>query len=105
MAIHPPSIEMGVFLLNMIKMLPVLCGIAAGYITALFTGNVSWEAVSSAGWLGIPAFVLPKFSPYALMVIVPVILAPTIEHFGDIFAISAVTGQKCYEDPGEYLEL
>lgn len=83
-----------------IKMLPVLCGIAAGYITALFTGNVSWEAVSSAGWLGIPAFVLPKFSLYALMVIVPVILAPTIEHFGDIFAISAVTGQKFYEDPG-----
>jgi len=82
------------------SMLPVITGIAAGYVLAAVTGNVSFAAVSEASWLGIPGFVIPKFSLYSLMVIVPVALAPTLEHFGDIFAVSAITKQKFYEDPG-----
>jgi uracil permease len=48
----------------------------------------------------VPSFVLPKFSFYSLTVLVPVALAPTIEHFGDIFTVSAITGKKYYDDPG-----
>jgi len=82
------------------RLIPVMCGIIVGYIVAAVTGNVSFEAVNQASWVGIPSFVLPKFSIYSLTVLVPVALAPTIEHFGDIFAVSAITGKKFYDDPG-----
>ncbi len=82
------------------RMLPVISGIAAGYIIAALTGYIDFSAIGSATWLGVPNFILPKFSLYSLMVLVPVAIAPTIEHFGDIFAVSAVTGEKFYEDPG-----
>lgn len=82
------------------RLLPVICGIAVGYTVAALTGNVSFTAIAEASWVGMPGFVLPKFSLYALTVIVPVALAPTIEHFGDIFAVSAITGKKFFEDPG-----
>ncbi len=82
------------------RMIPVMCGIIVGYIVAAITGNVSMTAVAEAGWIGMPQFILPKFSLYALSIVVPVALAPTIEHFGDIFAVSAITGKKFFEDPG-----
>lgn len=82
------------------RMLPVLSGIAAGYLIAALTGNINFGGITAASWLGVPDFILPKFSWYSLMVLVPVAIAPTIEHFGDIFAVSAVTGEKFYEDPG-----
>ncbi|CCU85746.1 MULTISPECIES: uracil-xanthine permease family protein [Mesotoga] len=82
------------------RLIPVMCGIVVGYIVAAITGNVTFDAVSQASWVGLPQFVLPKFSFYSLTVLVPVALAPTIEHFADIFAVSAVVGKKYYEDPG-----
>ena len=82
------------------SMLPVISGIAAGYILAAITGNISFSAISEASWIGIPGFILPRFSIYSLMVIVPVALAPTLEHFGDIFAVSEIAKEKFYEDPG-----
>jgi uracil permease len=82
------------------RLIPVMCGIIVGYIVAAITGNVSFDAVNQASWIGIPSFVLPKFSVYSLTVLVPVALAPTIEHFGDIFAVSSIVGKKFYDDPG-----
>lgn len=82
------------------KMLPVISGIVAGYVLSAITGNISFAPVVEAGWIGLPQFILPKFSVHALMVLIPVVLAPTIEHFGDVFAVSAITGEKYYEDPG-----
>ena len=87
------------------RLIPVMCGIIVGYVVAAITGNVSFAAVSEAGWIGVPGFVLPKFSLYALSVLVPVALAPTIEHFGDIFAVSAIAGKKYFEDPGVHRTL
>ncbi|MBN2219483.1 MAG: uracil-xanthine permease [Kosmotogaceae bacterium] len=82
------------------RLIPVMCGIVVGYIVAAITGNVTFDAVNQASWVGLPSFVLPKFSLYSLTVLVPVALAPTIEHFGDIFAVSAIVGKKYYDDPG-----
>lgn len=82
------------------RLLPVIWGIVAGYFVAIITGNIDFSNVLSARWFGSPNFYLPKFSLHALSVIVPVAIAPAIEHFGDIFAVSEVTGKKFYEDPG-----
>ena len=51
-------------------------------------------------WLALPAFSLPEFSWEPLLFIIPVTLAPVIEHFGDIIAISSVTGKDYLRDPG-----
>lgn len=87
------------------KLLPVIWGIIVGYAVAAMTGNVDFSGLSTASWIGMPNFVLPKFSLHAIAIVVPVAIAPAIEHFGDIFAISAITGKKYYEDPGMHRTL
>ena len=43
---------------------------------------------------------MPEFRWEAVLFIIPVTLAPAIEHFGDIIAISSVTGKDFLKDPG-----
>jgi uracil permease len=87
------------------RLIPVIWGIIVGYIVAAITGNVSFAEVGTASWVGMPELYLPKLSWYAAAAIVPVAIAPSVEHFGDIFAISAVVGKKFYEDPGMHRTL
>ncbi len=87
------------------RLIPVIWGIIVGYIVAAITKNVNFSEVVSSGWIGLPKFYMPKFSAYAASVIVPVAIAPAIEHFGDIFAISAVVGKRFFEDPGMHRTL
>ncbi len=75
----------------------VLIAIGVGYIAALFMGEVSFVSESL---LRFPAFTLPRVNWAAAVYMIPFALAPTIEHFGDIFAISEATGKKYYESPG-----
>jgi uracil permease len=106
------------------KLVPILLGIAAGYLTALildgvgvsasiqsgfdpgslknWTGPamVSFKPLFDAPWFAIPDFVLPEWNLQAIIFIVPVAIAPAIEHFGDILAIGNVTGKNFVEDPG-----
>ncbi len=85
-----------------VSMLPVLIGIFVGYIVAAIAGQVTIEP---AAWISWPAFYLPRFSWYALSIIVPAAIAPAIEHIGDVYAVSMVTGKKFYDDPGMHRTL
>ena len=82
------------------KLLPVIFGIIAGYVVAIITGNVDLSLISNAGWIALPNFYLPKFSIHAISLIVPVALAAAVESIADVYAVSAVTNKKFYEDPG-----
>lgn len=82
------------------RLIPVIWGIVVGYIVAAIAGMVDFGPIGHATWFGMPEFVWPRFSLYAFTVIVPVVIAPTIEHFGDVFAVSAIVGKKFFEDPG-----
>lgn len=42
----------------------------------------------------------PEFSLEPILFIVPITLAPVIEHFGDVVAISTITGKDYLKDPG-----
>ena len=94
------TIFISLFARGTFKLIPILGGIVAGYTAALIFGVVSIQPVLDAPWLRVPAFVLPEFDWRAILFIIPVALAPTIEHIGDIMVISSVTGKKFYEDPG-----
>lgn len=83
-----------------LRLLPVLFGIVTGWIVAAMFGYSDLSLVAEAPWLAIPDFVTPEFNLNAILFFVPVALAPAIEHFGDVLAISSVTGKNYVEDPG-----
>ena len=83
-----------------LKLMPILCGIAAGFIVSLVLGVGDWSAMAATPWLRVPSFTLPEFSWAPILFIMPITLAPAIEHFGDIVAISSVTGRDYLKDPG-----
>ncbi len=85
---------------GIIKLIPILCGIAGGYILSLIFGFVDFSPVGKAAWFAIPDFVLPEWNLEAIFYVVPIAIAPAIEHFGDVVAISGVTGKDYLKDPG-----
>ncbi len=85
---------------GMIRLIPILCGIIIGYIISLAMGLVDFTPVQKAAWFAIPDFVFPKWNFEAVLYIVPVAIAPAIEHFGDILAISNVVGKDFLKNPG-----
>lgn len=82
------------------KLIPVFVGIVVGYVVSIFTGNVDFSIISNAPWISIPKFVTPEFSLEAILFLIPVALAPIVEHVGDVYAISSVTGKDFVKDPG-----
>ncbi len=82
------------------RLLPILCGITSGYLVSLFMGLVDFTIVQKTAWLAVPNFTFPSFNWQAIFFIVPVAIAPAIEHFGDILAISSVTGKNYIKSPG-----
>ena len=85
---------------GLFRLLPILCGVVVGYLTALAMGMVDFSGVNQAGWLSVPTFIAPTFYWPAILFMVPVALAPAIEHVGDVLAISNVTGKDYIRKPG-----
>ncbi|NSY40544.1 uracil-xanthine permease family protein [Leisingera sp. ANG59] len=91
---------------GIMRVVPILAGVAAGYIAAValsaITGDalVSTAPLADAPWFKVPGFVAPEFNLAAILFILPVAIAPAIEHFGDIMAVSSVTKRDYMEKPG-----
>ncbi|MDK2866550.1 MAG: uracil permease [Clostridiales bacterium] len=83
-----------------IKQLAILIGVLTGYLISLALGQVDTSVITSASFLSIPAFSLPKFSAEAIFVIAPVVLAVFMEHIGDITTNGTVVGKNFVQDPG-----
>ena len=83
-----------------LKLIAILFGIVAGYIISLPFGLVDFSAVGQAPWLQIPNFTAPKFHLPAILFMLPVAIAPAIEHIGDVLAIGSVTKNNYLRDPG-----
>ncbi|MGV3001145.1 uracil-xanthine permease family protein [Vibrio sp. E150_018] len=82
------------------KLVPILGGIVSGYIMSLFFGVVDFSPVQQAAWLAVPNFTFPEFNINAILFMIPVAIAPAVEHVGDILAISNVTGKNYLKKPG-----
>lgn len=118
---------------NWFKLIPILCGVAAGYVCALFldltgltasmhsafmatavdgkiqgiapapwmdTALISFAPVIERAWLAIPNFTFPTWNLDAVLYVVPIAIAPAIEHFGDVLAIGSITEKDYVKDPG-----
>ncbi len=91
---------------GLFRVVPILLGAATGYVAALLisasgeTQLVDFSTVAAAPWFAMPSFVMPEWNLQAILFILPVALAPAIEHFGDILAIGGVTKKDYLKDPG-----
>ncbi len=85
---------------GMVRLLSVLIGAALGYLLGLALGLVDFTPVLDTPWLRVPGFVAPAWNWPAIVFIMPVAIAPAIEHFGDILTIGSVTGRDYLARPG-----
>ena len=85
---------------GLFRLVPILAGIIVGCTLSVLLGQVSTAAIAQAPWLAMPAFVTPEFHLGAILFMLPVALAPAIEHIGGVIAIGSVTGQNYIKQPG-----
>lgn len=100
MASVTAMIIISIFTKGFFKMLPILFGIAAGYVAATAFGMVNLTAVGTAQWIEVPGFFLPRFSLAAIGMIAPIALVTFMEHIGDVTTNGAVVGKDFMTDPG-----
>ncbi len=96
---------------GMVKIVPILLGVAVSYGLAAVLGEVDTSIIADAKWIGLPvvkdqtvfslignadASLLAK----AVITVVPISLATMVEHIGDISAISSTVGINYIADPG-----
>ncbi len=85
---------------GILRLLPIIVGIVVGCIVSAPLGILDLSPVANAKWFSFPDFTFPTFELAPILYFVPVALAPAIEHFGDVLAISSVTGKNFLEKPG-----
>lgn len=94
------TITVAIFAKGLLKLMPILAGILVGYGLSLGFGIIDFTPVINASWIAMPNFVAPEFNWYAIAFMIPVAIAPAVEHIGDILAISNVTGKDYFKKPG-----
>ncbi|ABV87287.1 uracil-xanthine permease family protein [Shewanella pealeana] len=94
------TIAVAIFAKGILRLMPILAGISVGYGLSLAYGIVDFTPVRDAAWLAMPNFVAPEFNWHAILFMIPVAIAPAVEHIGDILAISNVTGKDYLKKPG-----
>lgn len=94
------TIAVSIFAKGLLRLIPIFAGIVVGYIAAIIFGVVDFQPIVDASWFALPAFVRPELCWEAIIFMIPVAIAPVIEHIGDVYAINEVTGKDFVKDPG-----
>ena len=94
------TVAVSLFAKGLLKLIPIFAGIFVGYIAASCFGLIDFQPIIDAPWFALPAFVKPDFCVEAIIFMIPVAIAPVIEHIGDVYAINEVTGEDYVKDPG-----
>lgn len=94
------TVIVAVFAKGLMKLVPIMFGILVGYLLSLYLGLVDFTKVSEAGWFEIPTLTTPEFNLEAILYLLPIAIAPAVEHVGGIMAISSVTGKNFLQKPG-----
>ena len=89
-----------IFAKGLMKLIPIFIGIIVGYVVAVIMGKIDFSQFAAANWFVLPEFSKPEFNWQAILFLIPVAIAPIIEHIGDVYAISNVAGKDFVKDPG-----
>ena len=83
------------------KLIPIFLGIVVGYIADLIFFEVDLRPIAEASWLSLPKIMIPEnFSFAPILFMIPVAIAPVIEHIGDVYVVNNVAGKNFVKDPG-----
>lgn len=86
---------------GLIKLIPIFLGIVVGYLVDLLFFEVDLQPIREAAWISLPQFILPEsFSWRPILFMIPVAIAPVIEHIGDVYVVNNVAGKNFVKDPG-----
>ncbi|OHX16796.1 uracil permease [Chromobacterium amazonense] len=94
------TIVVSIYARGMFKLVPILAGVTVGYIAAGFMGAVDFAKLAAAPWFAMPTFHSPEVNWAAAAFMLPVAIAPAIEHIGGVMAIGGVTGKDYTKTPG-----
>lgn len=94
------TLIVAVFAKGLLKLVPILAGLTVGYILSIFMGLVDFNKIVEAPWFSLPNVSAPQFQLDAILYILPIALAPAVEHLGDVMAISQVAGKDFMKKPG-----
>ena len=94
------TVVVSLFGKGILRLIPIFAGIIVGYIVSIFFGIIDFQPIIDAKWFALPAFVRPEICWEAIIFMIPVAIAPVIEHIGDVYAINEVTGKDFVQDPG-----
>ncbi len=67
---------------------------------SIIFGVVDFSGVVDANWFQLPNFTKPEFSWGAIVYMLPVAVAPIIEHVGDMYAIGSIADKNFVKKPG-----
>lgn len=81
------TILFSVVLKGVLGQVPILFGVLAGYIVALFMGKIDFSAVAAANFIQAPHFTLPVVSWPAVLAIMPIAIATIPESTAHLFQI------------------
>lgn len=98
------SIAILTYARGLFRLIPVVGGIAAGYIVAVAMGLVDFKGIVEAPWFALPQNIanptLPAFDWQPFVCLMPIALATLIEHVGDVYVVSNVAGKDFIKNPG-----
>jgi uracil-xanthine permease len=79
---------------GIIGRLAILIGVVVGYIAAALMGEITFESVADAAWVGLPTFQLPEVDPGVLLMFLPVVLVLVAENIGHVKSVATMTGKN-----------
>ena len=94
------TLIVAVFGKGIFRLVPIISGVLVGFALSFYFGVVDVAKIAAAPWLALPHFTAPEFNWQAILFIVPVALAPAIEHIGGVIAVGSVTGRDYLKKPG-----
>lgn len=94
------TLIVAVFAKGLLKLVPILAGLTVGYLLSVSMGLVDFTKVTEAAWFSLPNVSTPEFQLEAIFYLLPIALAPAVEHLGDVMAISQVAGKDFMKKPG-----
>lgn len=94
------TIIVSIFGQGLFRLIPILSGVIIGYIAAIPMGLIDFSPIIEAHWFAIPQFHAVEVNWNAALFMLPVAIAPIIEHIGNVIATGNVTGQNYTKEPG-----
>ena len=90
------------FAKGLMKLVPIIAGVVVGYIVALFMHQVDFAGVVAAPWFSFPVKfdTISHFSWEPFLYMLPVAIAPVLEHIGDVYVVGAVAKKDFVAQPG-----